>query len=262
MNEANRQESDWERRLIGHVSLIHRQTIEHGLPSKPFNLVLAALLELTNSEYGFIGEVLHDELSNPYLKTFAATNIGWDDASRAYYAARMETGLEFRNLNTLFGQALLTGELFIANDATNHPASGGTPAGHPPLNSFAAIPIKAGGEFVGMCGLANRPGGFPAGFDIRLKPLLEATAIMVGGARIGRNLEKSRSEIERQAHLREMLIEGAHDGIIAVDHSGVIVEFNPAATQLFGWPRDSAIGSLAINLLSPPESHEAYARIL
>jgi PAS domain S-box-containing protein len=261
MNAADLQENEWTERLLAHVSRIHRQTIEHGLPSKPFNAVLTALLELTGSEYGFVGEVLRDELSNPYLKTFAATNIGWDDASRAYYAERFETGLEFRNLNTLFGHALLTGELFIANDPASHRARGGTPAGHPPLKAFAAIPIKAGDELIGMCGLANRPGGFPAEFALRLKPLLDATALMVGSARIERDLKKSRSEVDQQSLLRKMLIASASEGVIAVDDSGLIVDFNPAATRLFGWPRESAIGSRAIDLLSRPESKAVYASI-
>ncbi len=261
MSEADLQERDWSERMLAQVSRIHRQTIADGLPSKPFYAVLNALLELTGSEFGFVSEVLRDELSNPYLKTFAATDIGWDDASRAYYAERIETGLEFRNLNTLFGHALLTGELFITNAPSSHRASGGTPAGHPPLMSFAAIPIKAGGELIGMCGLANRPGGFPAEFDQRLKPLLDATALMVGSARVGRDLAKVRSEVSQQALLREMLIANASEGVIAVDGSGRIVEFNPAATKLFGWPRESAIGVRASDLLSPPEDHEAYASI-
>ncbi len=49
-------------------------------PRELFEGVLNALLELTQGEYGFIAEIMRDEDNQPYIKTFAITNIAWNDA--------------------------------------------------------------------------------------------------------------------------------------------------------------------------------------
>jgi GAF domain-containing protein len=48
-----------------------------------FKGLLDDLLALTDSEYGFIGEVLRTAAGAPYLKTYAITNIAWDTATRS-----------------------------------------------------------------------------------------------------------------------------------------------------------------------------------
>jgi len=55
-----------------------------------FDELLNDLLSLTGSEYGFIGEILHDQGNNPYLKTHAITDIAWDEETRAFYDQQKE----------------------------------------------------------------------------------------------------------------------------------------------------------------------------
>ncbi|TCS71671.1 PAS domain S-box-containing protein [Sulfuritortus calidifontis] len=124
------------------------------------DFLLQGLLELTQSAYGFIGEVLYDEEGQPYLKTHALSNIAWDEETRRLYEEHAEKGLEFRNLKTLFGHVMATGDMVISNDPAHDPRRGGLPSGHPALHSFLGMPIYYGEEMVGMYGLANRPGGY------------------------------------------------------------------------------------------------------
>ena len=59
------------------------------------------------------------------------------------------------------------------------------------------------------------------------------------------------------------LLASALDAIIALDASGRVVEWNPAAEHIFGYTRDQAIGALLSDLISPPETrphHEAALR--
>ena len=125
-----------------------------------FARLLELLLEYTDSNYGFVAEVLHDPAGQPYLKTQAVTNIAWNDEMRAFYDKHHAQGLEFRNLQTLFGAALTTGQTVISNSPATDPRRGGLPPGHPPLNAFLGVPIRHGGEMVGMVGVANRPDGY------------------------------------------------------------------------------------------------------
>ncbi len=122
--------------------------------------LLAVLLRTTGSEYGFIGDVLLRSDGKPYLKTHAITNIAWNAETRKFYDDNAPKGMEFSNLKTLFGVAMTSGEPVIANDPANDRRRGGLPSGHPPLNAFLGVPIKAAGGVVGMVGIANRQGGY------------------------------------------------------------------------------------------------------
>jgi GAF domain-containing protein len=125
-----------------------------------FQWSLDNLVSLTTSEYGFIGEILTDQ-EGPYLKEHGITNIAWNQETQNLYDTHHQSGLEFHNLKTLFGEVIKNQEVFIANDAPRHPKAGGIPDGHPPLNCFLGIPVMAqDGELIGMVGLANCPQGY------------------------------------------------------------------------------------------------------
>jgi len=51
-----------------------------------FDNLLTKLLNLTQSEYGFIGEVKYAANNTPYLKTYAITNIAWNAETRKFIA--------------------------------------------------------------------------------------------------------------------------------------------------------------------------------
>ncbi|OYU95439.1 MAG: hypothetical protein CFE21_09850 [Bacteroidetes bacterium B1(2017)] len=141
--------------------------------------MLRKVIEITNSGFGFIGEILLDEHGNRYLKSHATSNIAWDKDTMDLYQKNVATGLEFRNNNSLFGHVVLTGELYISNDPKNDPHSGGTPKGHPPLNSFVGIPIYNGEKLMGMIGLANKDGGYKLNELDPLNPLLSTIAAIL-----------------------------------------------------------------------------------
>lgn len=44
--------------------------------------VLHSLLKLTDSQYGFIGEVLTNDRENPFLKIHAISNRAWNEDTR------------------------------------------------------------------------------------------------------------------------------------------------------------------------------------
>jgi PAS domain S-box-containing protein len=78
--------------------------------------------------------------------------------------------------------------------------------------------------------------------------------------------------IRREEALRESegrkgaILEGALDAIITIDHEGRIVEFNPAAEQVFGYSRATVVGQRMADLIIPPSirdvHYEGFARYL
>ena len=85
-----------------------------------FRVLLSALLSLTESEYGFIGEV-EPGPSEQQLRVWAYTDISWNDATRKLLQENAGTGLVFDNLDSLFGYAIRNDQVVIANDAKNDP---------------------------------------------------------------------------------------------------------------------------------------------
>jgi two-component system, NtrC family, sensor kinase len=68
-----------------------------------FDGLLDELLQATGSEYGFIAQLLHDN-NGPFLRTWAMSDISWNDATRAMFQQYGPRGMEFHNLDTLFGR--------------------------------------------------------------------------------------------------------------------------------------------------------------
>lgn len=125
--------------LINEIQLGYFESDDMALPLE--NL-LKSLLRITDSKFGFIAEILYDEQGQPYLKTHAISNISWSKETEAFYQDHYYSGMEFRNLDTLFGEVVKTEEVLIANDVGNDKRAKGTPAGHPPLKRFLGIPVK------------------------------------------------------------------------------------------------------------------------
>ena len=147
-----------------------------------FDGLLSNFLKLTDSEYGFIGERLLRPDGTPFLKTHAITNIAWDEATLAFYKEQAPKGMEFDNLNSLFGHVIRTGRPLISNDPATDQRAAGIPAGHPALAAFLGIPLFLGDHYLGMAGIANRPGGYDAELLRHLNPLISSTAALIHAA--------------------------------------------------------------------------------
>lgn len=181
-----------------------------------FEDLLAQLLELTQSEYGFIGEVLFRDDGSacleetlfkisgvPYLRSHSITNVAWDAATRQFYDENYEQGMEFENMNTLFGAVIMTGKPVISNSPTTDSRRGGTPAGHPPLNSFLGLPFFQGNTLMGLVGIANRAGGYNQDIIDYLAPFLVTCSNLIEGYRLD---GKRRQAEEQLSYTNEQLI--------------------------------------------------------
>lgn len=210
VTERRRAEEQLRRRteMLGAIATIHSRFLLSADVHTVFDGLLATLLSVTESEYGFIGEVLHSPEGKPYLKTYALTNIAWDEPTRIFYETYAPKGLEFFNLETLFGRVLVSGEPLIANDPVHDPRRGGLPPGHPPMRSFLGLPLVQGGAMVGLAGIANRSGGYNEALCRELAPLVSTCANLITAHRT----EGARKQVEEalrrsEAHCRALFEE-------------------------------------------------------
>ena len=163
--------------------------ISGGDPVEFFEGLLPDILELSDSEYGLIGEAREDEHGKPYLKAYALTNISWDEDTRKFYEENAPQGLEFTNLDNLLGKVILDGKPVISNDPRHDPHAKGLPPGHPPLNAYLGLPVYLGTRLMGMIGVANRPAGYSEEVIERLQPILGICAQLFDA--LGKERERS-----------------------------------------------------------------------
>lgn len=247
-----------QRRLLDAVREAQALYIETDDKRPAFEGLLAAFLRLTNSGYGFVGEVYYNEDDTPYLRTHAITNIAWDEPSRLFYESQLDAGMAFRNLRTLFGEAMVTGQPVIANGPREDPRSGGMPAGHPPMDVFLGIPLSVGDRVVAMVGLANQPGGYSLQDVEFLQPLLGTVRQLVlawrGHAERRRTLLELESTTRALAEKSEILqatLDSISQGLTKVDASGRILMYNQRLLTLLDLPEA---------LMSLQPTHEEIVR--
>jgi PAS domain S-box-containing protein len=192
------QQTEESRQLLALITQTQAAYINADNQREAFDTLLGRILEVSASQFGFVGEIRHDQAGAPFLRTFAISNIAWDAESRDFYATHAPQGLEFRNLDTLFGQVIRSGQVLISNDPSNHPQSAGLPPGHPALQAFAGLPIHANGELLGMLGLANREGGYSEQFATQLQPLLTTLGQLLEALRRDNQRAQTQQRMQRQ----------------------------------------------------------------
>jgi PAS domain S-box-containing protein len=195
---------------------------------------------LTQSEYGFIGGILHTGEGEPYLKTYAITNIAWNDETRKLYDEYASQGLEFHNLNTLFGAAMTSGDTVLSNDPATDPRSGGLPEGHPPLNAFLGLPIYSGDEMVGMAGVANRPGGYSDETVSYLQPYIVACANIIEAHRNMQLRKRAESALRDSEEKFRNLVEQSLVGVYIIQDN-LFKYVNPRFAEIFGYAPEEII---------------------
>ncbi len=205
-----------------------------GLPQLAFSRLLDAYLALTESEYGFIGEISVDEAGQNYLVSRAVTNISWDDASRDLWRRTLGNGIEFRNARSLFGITMTTGKRVIANDVDHDHRAGGRPPGHPALLRYLGEPIFVGGELRGMVGLANRPGGY---HDETVRLIgglnLLCSQFLVGMSETSLR-ESAQVEQARERDRLAAVFAALEDGVAILDAEGHALSENDAFARVVG----------------------------
>ena len=215
-----------------------------GVDAGPlFDELLEDLLAYTESEYGFIAQLLHSEDGSSFLRTYAMSNIAWNEATRRMFAEHGPRGMEFHNLGTLFGWAVTEGEAVIANDPAGDPRGSGRPEGHPPLNCFLGLPVAKGDQILGLIALANRPRGYEESMVARLQPLVATVGSMIEAIRS----DEARRAAEQRERGRKLLygavVEHAAEAVIAFREDGIIEAFNPAAERMTGYSEAEMVGA-------------------
>ncbi|WP_317451618.1 EAL domain-containing protein [Methylobacter psychrophilus] len=209
------------------------------IKSKPaeevFNSLLTDILELTDSQFGFIQELKYDETAGQYLQALAMTNITWDDASRRFWEDNYASGLKFYATDSLYFATVITNGPVIANDPAHHSHScGRMPPGHPTLDCFLGLPLYCEDEIIGCLGMANRPGGYDEDLVKTLQPVLTACAQIVERYRSEIRRVSAEAKLQEKSALLENMINSSADYILAKDANLNTILCNETFAQAIG----------------------------
>jgi PAS domain S-box-containing protein len=176
--------------------------------------------------------------------------------SVALWQATPEDTIEFRSLTEhitfergkgLPGRVWDSGEpawiVDVVEDANFPRADAAARAG---LHAAFCFPIRSPSGIVGTMEFFARTLEEPN------EELLASMAVL--GSFIGQFVERRRAEdaVRGREALTGAILCSALDAVIAMDEFGRVMEFNPAAEQIFGYTRDEAVGKDMADLVVPP----------
>ncbi len=128
------------------------------------------------------------------------------------------------------------------------------------LGCALACPLVSGDEFLGVMEFFGANVAEP---DDEMLDMIAAIGVQVGSFVRRRRAERAVRASEAR---RSAMLETALDGIVAIDESGRIVEFNPAAERTFGYARAEVIGRMMVDVIVPEPlrvlHREGFARYL
>lgn len=224
-------ELDTRGRVLEVIRRSHGEFISSGGDSSWWNGLLSELLSLTESEYGFIGVTGEDD-EGPFLRTLAITNIAWNDETRKFYEENAPTGMVFRNMDTLFGRAIVEEQAVLANDVATDSRAGGRPNGHPPLNTFAGLPIVSDQSMVGLVGLANRSFGYDQSVVDTIDPILGLIGTVIQNQILSVERREVEKQLVRSRQVQSQLLASSDTAYIGLRSDGEVTFVNPRFTEM------------------------------
>ncbi len=119
-----------------------------------------------------------------------------------------------------------------------------------------------------VVGLANHTilvgrDGTERPIDDSAAPIRDESGKMLGVVLIFRDvteLRQAEQELRSSEARKTAILETALDCIIAMDHEGKVVEFNPAAEKTFGYSREQVVGKPLADFIIPPSLRERHRK--
>ena len=183
--------------VLNGINRIFREALTTETPEELGNTCLAVTEDLTDSPFGFLGELNEEGV----LNGLAFSNPGWD-------LCNMPNTVEPQHLKDikpvgLLARSIREGKTMLTNDPASHPDAAGIPAGHPPLTAFLGVPLVFGERTIGLIGLGNKPGGYTLNDQETLETLAPSIVEALMHHQAKRDLQRSESKLR---HLADQLL--------------------------------------------------------
>jgi PAS domain S-box-containing protein len=97
--------------------------------------------------------------------------------------------------------------------------------------------------------------------SVTTSPIRGADGSIIGVSALGRDVTealKAADAMQESEARKSAILDGALDAVITIDHTGRVLEANPAMTATFGWTAEEMVGQEMAELLVPEEKRAAH----
>jgi PAS domain S-box-containing protein len=143
-------------KLLAAINRVFFETLTADSEETVANTCLKVAQEITDSKFGFIGEITPKGL----FTTTALSDPGWEACRIPETQANVL--IKDMVIRGIWGQVILKKQSLIVNDPVSYPDRVGIPEGHPSLTSFLGVPLKDQDKVIGMIAMANCGSGYTA----------------------------------------------------------------------------------------------------
>ncbi len=249
--QANLQESN---NLLQAISAAQSQFIADANPYLLFDGLLDSILGLTNSEYGFIGEILYAEnsellIEEAYMKIRGKPDLKSQVIISSPGNEETAPGMKLDIIQTLFNAVIVTGKPVIINHPITDLGRGKLLDDHPPLMAFLGLPFYIENKFIGMVGIANRPGGYDESIVEYLQPFLATCANIMEAYRNDKRRQKAEDELRQSQEQYRSVINSVKEVIFQTDVQGNWTFLNPAWTEITDFSIQESLGTPVLDYI-------------
>ncbi len=207
--------------LLQGIIRVLREALTSHTDREVAQICVAAAVEILRSELCICGEL--NERGR--FDTLACSNKGWE-ACKASVEEAWQRSMDMVP-HGLWVLPVLEGKSVIIDEPSAHPASAGSPEGHPWIGSYLGVPLRHGDKIIGMIAVANKEGGYNAAD----REDLEALSVAFVEALYHKRAE---SELEVHRHrLEELVEERASELRAAQERFSVFMETAPCSFSLW-----------------------------
>lgn len=253
--QANLQQSN---QLLQAISAAQSQFIADANPHILFDGLLDSILGLTNSEYGFIGEILYTENGKPFVEEAYMKIRGRPDLKSQVIIPspgndKTALGMDLDTLHPLFNAVIVTGKPVMINHPITDSCRDKLLDNYPPIMAFLGLPFYIENKFVGMVGIANRPGGYDKSLVEYLQPFLATCANIMEAYRNDKRRQKAEDELRQSQEQYRSVINSVKEVIFQTDAQGNWTFLNPAWTEITEFSIEESLGNSCWDYIHQPD---------
>ena len=185
------------------------------------DVALRRCLELTGSEFGFIG------LVTPEGSAMDIEAIHGFHPAPSFLTRHRRIPLR----PSLFARVVLEDCPVRVADARLAPDRVGQPDGHPEVGTFLGVPLRRSGRPIGMIGVANRATPYEDEHEHLTATYAGQISIVIRNAQLNEQLEHANEQLERIVHERTAELHAAKDQLAVRAADLQVVLLDTVGTQ-------------------------------
>jgi signal transduction histidine kinase len=198
--EINTQQHEQRLQALYHlaVELSALRSLESRL-----NTALQHCLDLTDSQFGFIGLTSADDQAMDVVAI-----RGFHPSEHFYHHFHL---IPLRP--NIFALVVLENRPVRSDNAMTDSRRVGQPRGHPPVNAFLGVPLRIHDAPIGMIGVANRPEPYDDEHEQLLMTYAAQVAIVIRNAQLYEQLTAANEELEQTVANRTRQLQEAKEDL-------------------------------------------------